>query len=122
MPCNRRSNRNSATQHPHKFIFYRRMHYASFRHILTAVFALLHFTPIKMNRRDFAMQRVFNRARYSRFFQTVKVFQNTLQSIARVHLSFLTVSISQIYKILYIICYLLFFHNHGKYSITSPDL
>lgn len=49
--CNRRSNRNSATQHAHKFIFYRRMHYASFRHILAAVFALLHFTRIKMNRR-----------------------------------------------------------------------
>lgn len=49
--CNRRSNRNSAAQHVHKFIFYRRMHYASFRHILAAVFALLHLARIKMNRR-----------------------------------------------------------------------
>lgn len=49
--CNRRSDRNSATQHAHKFIFYQRMHYASFRHILAVVFALLHFTRIKMNRR-----------------------------------------------------------------------
>lgn len=76
--CNRWSNRHSATQHPHKFIFYRRMHYASFRHILPAVFALLHFTPIKMNRRDFAMPRVFNRTRYSQFLRTTEAHKYLL--------------------------------------------
>lgn len=86
--CNRRSNRNSATQHAHKFIFYRRMHYASFRHILAAVFALLHFTRIKMNRRVL-LCNVFLIVRVTdRFCKRGWGYSSTLRHVVRVFFIF----------------------------------
>lgn len=85
--CNRRSNRNSATQHAHKFIFYRRMHYASFRHILAAVFALLHFTRIKMNRRVL-LCNVFLIVRVTDRFCKRLGYSSTLRHVVRVFFLF----------------------------------
>lgn len=104
--CNRRSNRNSATQHAHKFIFYRRMHYASFRHILAAVFALLHFTRIKMNRRVL-LCNVFLIVRVTGFVNgsVIRVLSATLLA----YFSFFTASIRRIHRILFTALFVNFF-------------